>query len=105
MNKKLYQLFGSKSADVVKYGIMLFETAMIFNPTAAQRETIRDCIGTLYSLAKYAHCRIEWDGNCSTCCQPDKFSIYKNGVKYDFLADSLIYDGVAAKAYHISKSV
>ena len=80
MNKKLYQLVGNKSAN-----------ASVF--------------AKLCGFGKYTHCRIEWDGNCSTCCQPDKFSVYKNGVKYDFLADSLIYDGVAAKAYHISKSV
>ena len=100
-NKRLYQLFGSKSADVVKYCIMLFETAMIFNPTAAQRETILDCIGTLYSLAKYAHCRIEWDGNYRQCCQPDKFTICKNGKRYLLLVDGLNYDSINARCVAI----
>lgn len=100
MNKKLYQLVGSKSVEVVNLCMTLFDNYMYGNKSANVSVFAKLC-----GFGKYTHCRIEWDGNCSTCCQPDKFSVYKNGVKYDFLADSLIYDGVAAKAYHISKSV
>lgn len=51
----------------------------------------------LCGVAKFHHVRVDWCCNGSAAIQPDKWIIYRNGIRYLLSIDALRYDGVYAR--------
>jgi hypothetical protein len=92
--KKLHHFFGGKTNEVVTICIALYEQKLHGNPRTS-KEACAELFTALCRIAKSRHCNIQWDGNHSPC-QPDKFTIVKNGMEYHTIIDGIRYDGVNA---------
>lgn len=84
----LKKLFGKDTDNVVYLCQTMYDRS--------HRQSCDDVISMLCGICKFHHTRIEWCGT-DTVYQPDKWIVYRNGIRYILTIDALRYDGIYAR--------
>ena len=83
----LHKLFGKDADKIVALCIKMYNCNTDIFANFSQ----------ICGIAKFHHVRVDWCGNDPVATQPDKWIIYRNGIRYFVNIDAIRYDGIYAR--------